>query len=78
MGEGIFGLAEFEAICNRCEKLERDSKIYLQQAINRKNGELNAPPRIFFADPNFGPDHAALTDDPYLFGVNLDLSPRIS
>ncbi|WP_419873434.1 IPT/TIG domain-containing protein [Candidatus Pristimantibacillus sp. PTI5] len=76
VGGGIFGLAEFEAICNRCEKLERDSKLYLQQAINRKNGELNAPPRIFFADPNFGPDHAALTDDPYLFGVNLDLSPQ--
>jgi lysophospholipase L1-like esterase len=73
---GVFGLAEFEAICNRCEKLERESKMYLQQAINLKNGELNTPPRIFFADPNFGPDHAALTDDPYLFGVNLDLSPQ--
>ncbi|WP_051250834.1 SGNH/GDSL hydrolase family protein [Paenibacillus harenae] len=73
---GVFGLAEFEAICSRCEKLERDSKLYLQQAINRKNSELNATPRIFFADPNFGPDHAALTVDPYLFGVNLDLSPQ--
>lgn len=72
---GVFGLAEFENICNRCEKLERESKMYLQQVINRKNGELNTP-QIFFADPNFGPDHAALTDDPYLFGINLDLSPQ--
>ncbi|MDQ0111297.1 IPT/TIG domain-containing protein [Paenibacillus harenae] len=72
---GLFGLAEFEAICNRCEKLERESKIYLQQAINKRNSELSES-RIFFADPNFGPDHAALTDDPYLFGVNLDLSPQ--
>ncbi|CAM4441920.1 lysophospholipase L1-like esterase [Paenibacillus endophyticus] len=73
---GVFGLVEFEYICNRCEKLESDSKMYLQQVIDRKNGELNTPPRIFFANPNFGPDHAALTNDPYLFGINLDLSPQ--
>ncbi|MFD2611598.1 IPT/TIG domain-containing protein [Paenibacillus gansuensis] len=72
---GVFGLAQFEAICQRCEKLERDSKLYLQQAVDRRNQELGAQ-RIFFADPAFGPDHAALTDDPYLFGINLDFSPQ--
>jgi len=75
VGGGVLGLVQFEQICSRCEKLERDSKKYLQQAIDRKNGELGVQ-RIFFADPEFGPDHAALTDDPYLFGINLDLSPQ--
>ncbi|GEC87710.1 IPT/TIG domain-containing protein [Brevibacillus brevis] len=72
---GILGLAELEKVYKRCAQLEAESKLYLRKAIDERNAELGQQ-RIFFADPNFGPEHAALTDDPYVFGINLDLTPQ--
>lgn len=72
---GILGAAELEKVYKRCAQLEAESKVYLRKAIDERNAELDKP-RIFFADPNFGPEHAALTDDPYVFGINLDLTPQ--
>ncbi|MCM3140877.1 IPT/TIG domain-containing protein [Brevibacillus sp. MER 51] len=72
---GILGAAELEKVYKRCAQLEAESKVYLRKAIDERNAELGQQ-RIFFADPNFGPEHAALTDDPYVFGINLDLTPQ--
>jgi len=41
----------------------------LTSAVDRVNGEIPGEPVIAFADPNFGPEHAVFTADPWLWGM---------
>ncbi|MGG3806346.1 SGNH/GDSL hydrolase family protein [Metabacillus fastidiosus] len=73
---GFLTKHHLDIIHDRSLQLASESKSFLQQAVDETNAEKGGETRIFFADPNIGPEHAALTDDPYLFGINLDLSPQ--
>lgn len=57
-------------------QLANESKVFLQQAVDETNANLTREKRFFFADPNIAAEHSALTDDPYVFGVNLHMSPQ--
>jgi hypothetical protein len=50
------------------------SKGALVRAAHRVNETLGTD-RVFYVDPGFGLTHAAFTADPWLFGINDDLSP---
>jgi lysophospholipase L1-like esterase len=73
---GFLTKHHLDIIHARSLQLASESKSFLQQAVDEINTEKGGETRIFFADPNIGPEHAALTNDPYLFGINLDLSPQ--
>ena len=65
-----------QIIHERSLQLANESKLYLQQAVDETNTTPEGKNRFFFADPNIGVEHSALTPDPYLFGINLDMSPQ--
>ncbi|MEH7308586.1 SGNH/GDSL hydrolase family protein [Neobacillus drentensis] len=76
VASGFLTKHHLDIIHERSMQLASESKTFLQQAVNEINTEKGGETRIFFADPNIGPEHAALTNDPYVFGINLDLSPQ--
>ena len=41
----------------------------LTSAVDRVNGEISGDPLIAFANPDFGPEHAVFTADPWLWGM---------
>ncbi|MFC7370597.1 IPT/TIG domain-containing protein [Fictibacillus iocasae] len=74
---GFLTKTHLDIIHQRCMQLANESKFFLQQAVNEVNEQQGGgQPRVYFADPNFGPEHAALTKDPYVFGINLDFAPQ--
>jgi lysophospholipase L1-like esterase len=49
----------------------------LKAAVAETNTALGGgAPRVFFADPNFGPDNGVFCSDPLLWGLKPDLSPE--
>jgi hypothetical protein len=72
---GTIGPAEIQNIIGQCAQFQMESTAKIMQAVNEVNAPLS-PPRIFFADPMFGPDNAVLAPHAFLFGINLDLSPQ--
>ena len=75
-GVGLISMTAYNTIINRCKTVKDLSKTYIQRAVNDVNQTQNGNNRIFFADPNFGEDNAVFASDPYLYGVNLDLTPQ--
>ncbi|UVI27440.1 SGNH/GDSL hydrolase family protein [Paenibacillus spongiae] len=75
---GGIGALELNQIINRCKQVHDLSRKHLQEAVNA----VNAMPvpvggnRIFLADPNLGTSHAALTSDPYVYGIHPNLAPE--
>lgn len=62
-------------IISLCLQFWNDSKMYMGQAVN----ETNAGPgggRICLAVPQFTEKNAVFATDPWLWGVNADLSPQ--
>jgi hypothetical protein len=55
---------------------EAKSSEQLALAVKDANQQLGGTPRIYFANPHFGSQHAALGPAPWLFGINSDLSPQ--
>lgn len=54
-----------------------EANAQLKQAVADANALLGAAgPRVFFADPGFGPENAALAPNALVFGINPDLSPQ--
>ncbi|MFL6275935.1 MAG: SGNH/GDSL hydrolase family protein [Blastocatellia bacterium] len=66
----------FAKIIANCEQFYTQSNHFLQRAINQVNAAVGGIPRIFFAQPPFGPENAALAPQAWLWGVNPDLSPQ--
>jgi lysophospholipase L1-like esterase len=65
----------FNKIIANCEQFYVQSSRFTQKAINQVNEAAGAP-RIFFAQPPFGPENAALAPQAWLWGVNPNLSPQ--
>jgi lysophospholipase L1-like esterase len=65
----------FDKIFANCEQFYVQSNRFLQKAINEANAAAGSQ-RIFFAQPPFGPENAALAPQAWLWGVNHDLSPQ--
>ncbi|MGM0875732.1 MAG: IPT/TIG domain-containing protein [Bacillota bacterium] len=76
VGAGFLTRQHLGIIHARSMQLANESRLFLQQAVDETNALLVGDKRIFFADPDIGPEHSALTDDPYVFGINLDMSPQ--
>ncbi|HJQ27500.1 MAG TPA: SGNH/GDSL hydrolase family protein [Blastocatellia bacterium] len=66
----------FAKIIANCEQFYVQSNHFLQRAINQVNAAAGGVPRLFFAQPPFGPENAALAPQAWLWGVNADLSPQ--
>ena len=66
----------FGKIIANCEQFYAQSNHFLQRAIKQVNEAAGGVPRIFFAQPPFGPENAALAPQAWLWGVNPDLSPQ--
>lgn len=75
-GAAVLSKGELKKIFERNMMLMNDSKKYIQQAISEVNATPTGNSRMFFADPGIGPEHSALTADPYVYGINIDLSPQ--
>jgi hypothetical protein len=67
--------AFFDAIVGRCLQFWRESTDCLRRAVDEVNASL-ATPRVLFVDPGFTEDNAVFADDPWLWGLNQDLSPQ--
>ncbi|MBK0009741.1 SGNH/GDSL hydrolase family protein [Bacillus sp. S35] len=76
IGAGFLTKQHLQIIHARSMQLANESKVFLQQAVDETNANLTGEKRFFFADPNIDGEHSALTDDPYVFGINLDMSPQ--
>jgi len=75
---GIAGTAL--SLAGRAKLIERSmlflkhSSIALQNAVDEVNASLGEEPRVLFAQPEFDKSHAILASDPWIFGINPDLS----
>ncbi|MGP4080029.1 IPT/TIG domain-containing protein [Pseudalkalibacillus sp. R45] len=76
IGTTVLGTVEINQIISRCKQIMELSRMHLKNAVDTVNATPNGKNRIFFADPNFGPSHAALTSDPFIYGINPNLSPE--
>ena len=65
----------FDRIVDRCLVFWRESTDCLQRAVDETNAALTAP-RIVLVDPGFTEDNAMFAGDPWLWGLNSDLSPQ--
>jgi hypothetical protein len=65
----------FDRIVDRCLVFWRESTDCLQRAVDETNAALTAP-RIILVDPGFTEDNAMFAGDPWLWGLNNDLSPQ--
>jgi len=85
MGANVVGLPGGVAgtalsLAGRAKLIERStlflkhSGIALQNAVDEVNGALGDEPRVLFAQPEFDKSHTILASDPWIFGINSDLS----
>lgn len=70
-------------IARNCRRFYERSTIALQAAVDEVNAalineRLEPTGRVVLAAPEFDDEHAALGPRPWLFGINLDLSPQDS
>ncbi|MCQ6559353.1 SGNH/GDSL hydrolase family protein [Paenibacillus mendelii] len=73
---GAIGALELNQITNRCKQVYDESRKHLREAVNAVNAMPEGGNRIFFADPNYGTSRAALTSDPFVYGIHPNLSPE--
>ncbi|HOW74181.1 MAG TPA: hypothetical protein PKY77_26560 [Phycisphaerae bacterium] len=68
------GLSQWLSIAaSHCQTFDQTARNSLREAVDRLNTANVADPRVLFADPDFGPEHALFTNDPWLWGLtNLD------
>jgi hypothetical protein len=66
-----------DKISGNCALFASEANNQLQAAVNEANAALGpgATPRVFFADPKFGPANAALAPDSFLYSIHVDSSP---
>lgn len=65
-----------DRIRDRCAVFASTANQALTLAVQEANATLGGTPRIFFADPHFGPNNGVFCSDPWLWGLNPDLSPE--
>lgn len=69
------GMPFADLIAERCLLFWRESTTSLQAAVDDVNLTLSTG-RVYFADPGFREENAAYADDPWIWGLNPDLSPQ--
>lgn len=67
--------AFFDAIVQRCLQFWTESTDALRRAVNVVNAALPAP-RVKLVDPGFTEANAVFADDPWLWGLDHDLSAQ--
>ena len=72
---GVVTAVTKQHIVRNCQMLVDVSTEKLRQAVDEANALLTTP-RIAFAESGIGAANAALTADPFLFGIDADLSPE--
>ena len=72
---GALPASQKARVIGNCRALSDRSLIALTEAVGNVN-ERRTEPAVFLADPGFQARNAALASDPWLFGVNADLSPQ--
>ena len=65
----------YDLIVERCLLFWKESTECLRRAVSEVNATLPAP-RILCVDPGFAEENAVFADDPWLWGLNNDLSPQ--
>jgi hypothetical protein len=65
----------FDLIVERCQIFWRESTACLQRAVEEVDAASEGPP-LLFVDAGFGQSNAIFADDPWLWGLNRDLSPQ--
>lgn len=65
----------FEVIVLRCLQFWNESTDCLRRAVDEANAALAAP-RVVFVDPGFTEENAVFAGDPWLWGLNRDLTPQ--
>ncbi|MBT2687376.1 SGNH/GDSL hydrolase family protein [Bacillus sp. ISL-47] len=72
----VLSAVEIQLVIARSKQIMELSRMHLKNAVEAVNHTFDGGNRIFFADPNFGPSHAGLTNDPFLYGIHPNLSPE--
>jgi hypothetical protein len=70
------GDLEKSRILLNCMLFSVRSQDRLQAAVDEVNSELGSDPRIALAVPNIQAENAAFTENPFLFGIGMDLKPE--
>jgi beta-glucosidase/6-phospho-beta-glucosidase/beta-galactosidase/lysophospholipase L1-like esterase len=73
---GITAAGVKPKIVQNCRTFAEHSTAKLQAAVEDVNDSLPGEPRVFFANPMFSTQNAALAPDAWLWGVNGDFSPQ--
>lgn len=55
---------------NHSRAFDQTARISLTEAVNTLNAAEPTDPHVSFADPDFGPEHALFTNDPWLWGLS--------
>jgi lysophospholipase L1-like esterase len=74
IGAGVAAVvtaATKDTVVAKCRVFAEESAAKLRAAVK----DINSA-RVRFADPHFRPQNAVLAQDPYLYGLDLDLSPQ--
>jgi lysophospholipase L1-like esterase len=66
-----FDIHARDEIAARCLRFATRSRNHLNTAVDATNQRLSGSPRVFFADPGFGPGHALFASNSRLFGLTL-------
>ncbi len=75
---GLIGEATRGQIAANAATFVMEANRQLKLAVDAANGQLPAgsAPRVFFADPKFGPENAVLAPQAFLYAIHADLSPE--
>ncbi len=75
---GLLGEATRRQIAANAATFVAEAHRQLKLAVAAANGQLgaNMAPRVFFADPGFGPQNSVLAPQAFLYAIHADLSPE--
>lgn len=68
---GLLARVGLSIIAARCMLFADAANAKLRQAVNEVNAEQGGTPRIFFADPSFGPQNAVFAPQAFIFGLEI-------
>jgi lysophospholipase L1-like esterase len=73
---GIVSQALRDKLASNCNAFASQANQSLEQAVNEVNNESGTPRRLFLAVPSFQEHNAIFAPDPWLYGLNDDITPQ--